>query len=87
MMSFLEEPATPPRSRSTRTTCWRCAMMRVFTIVGIDGSAKSPSVEIPSSRRRRVSLSPESSVPTIPSMVTEAVNSLRFLATLAAPPG
>ena len=74
-------------SRSTRTTCWWRAIMRVLTIVGnLSSSIESEMSILPFARSSR-SFWPLRSFPIIPMTEVLSTNSRRLRATLAAPPG
>ena len=74
-------------SQSTRTTCWRSAMMRVFTVVRDRASTLAPVTDTPPRRSRAASSSPAWSRPSTPHTAARPPSDCTFHATLLAPPG
>ena len=74
------------RSRSTRTTCWWRAMMRVFSVVMRRASATTPLSAMPAEPKATRRARAASSAPVTPKGVTLAPSDARFAATLPAPP-
>ena len=74
-------------SRSIRTTCCWCAMIRVLMLVVRSKCCSRPSQPTRCSSSRLVNFFPASSRPMTPSASAEVFKAVRLRATLAAPPG
>ena len=73
-------------SLSILRTCWLCAIILIFDVVGRCTNLNIPSVWIDRLWMVCKSLSPFSSCPIAPQRWTSQPNATRLLATLAAPP-
>ena len=81
-------PSTSPRvSRSTRTTCWRWATMRVLMLVARLAQASRPAQLTPSRESNSWSRPASASCPETPSNSVATPRWARLRATLPAPPG